>query len=109
MGLIPGSQRPLDWEMAANSSILAWKSYGQRSLVGYSPWGRKESDMTERLHFTIHRSLFIYCIHGSVYLLIPKWFLKIRDNWLIAMFWVTTDTQLHELRTTEEKHRTHYF
>ena len=22
---------------------------GQRSLVGYSPWGRKESDMTERL------------------------------------------------------------
>ena len=25
--------------------------HGQRSLVGYSPWGRKESDMTERLHF----------------------------------------------------------
>ena len=23
------------------------KSHGQRSLVGYSPWGRKESDMTE--------------------------------------------------------------
>ena len=28
------------------------KSHGWRSLVGYSPWGRKESDMTERLHFT---------------------------------------------------------
>ena len=27
------------------------KSHGQRSLVGYSPWGCKESDMTERLHF----------------------------------------------------------
>ena len=26
-------------------------SHGWRSLVGYSPWGRKESDMTERLHF----------------------------------------------------------
>ena len=25
--------------------------YGRRSLVGYSPWGRQESDMTERLHF----------------------------------------------------------
>ena len=25
--------------------------HGQRSLVGYSPWGRKESDTTERLHF----------------------------------------------------------
>ena len=23
--------------------------HGQRSLVGYSPWGGKESDMTERL------------------------------------------------------------
>ena len=90
--------------MAANSSILAWKSYGQRSLVGYSPWGHKESDTTERLHFTLYsRSLFIDCIHRSVYLLIPKWFLKSRDNWLIAMFWVTTDTQLHELRPKEEE------
>ena len=28
------------------------KSHGPRSLVGYSPWGRKELDMTEQLHFT---------------------------------------------------------
>ena len=27
------------------------KSHGRRSLVGYSPWGRKESDKTEWLHF----------------------------------------------------------
>ena len=27
--------------------LLPGKSHGQRSLVGYSPWGRKESDMTE--------------------------------------------------------------
>ena len=27
------------------------KSHGRRSLVGCSPWGHKESDMTERLHF----------------------------------------------------------
>ena len=26
--------------------------HGQRSLVGYSLWGRKEVDTTERLHFT---------------------------------------------------------
>ena len=31
---------------------LPGKSHGQRSVVGYSPWGRKESDTTERLHFT---------------------------------------------------------
>ena len=31
--------------------LLPGKSHGQRSLVGCSPWGREESDMTERLHF----------------------------------------------------------
>ena len=30
-----------------HSSILAWRIQGQRSLVGYSPWGHKESDPTE--------------------------------------------------------------
>ena len=31
--------------------LLPGKSHGWRSLVGCSPWGLKESDMTERLHF----------------------------------------------------------
>ena len=31
--------------------LLLGKSHGQRSLVGCSPWGHKESDTTERLHF----------------------------------------------------------
>ena len=31
--------------------LLPGKSPGQRSLVGCSPWGHEESDMTERLHF----------------------------------------------------------
>ena len=31
--------------------FLPEKSCGQRSLVGYSPWGRKESDTTGQLHF----------------------------------------------------------
>ena len=31
--------------------LLPWKSHGRRSLVGSSPWGHEESDMTERLHF----------------------------------------------------------
>ena len=30
--------------------FLPGKSHGQRSLVGYSPQGCKESDMTEQLH-----------------------------------------------------------
>ena len=31
--------------------LLPGKSHGWRSLVGCSPWGCKESDTTERLHF----------------------------------------------------------
>ena len=31
--------------------LLLSKSHGRRSLVGYSPWGRQELDMTEQLHF----------------------------------------------------------
>ena len=31
--------------------LLHGKSHGWRSLVGCSPWGREESDMTEGLHF----------------------------------------------------------
>ena len=32
--------------------VLPGKFHGQRSLLGYSPWVRKELDMTEQLHFT---------------------------------------------------------
>ena len=37
--------------MAAHSSILAWKIPQTAEPVGYRPWGHKESDTTERLHF----------------------------------------------------------
>ena len=50
-----GREDPLEKEMAAHSSTIAYKSHGWRSLVGYSPWGCKESDMTERLHFDFPR------------------------------------------------------
>ena len=51
-GLIPGSGRspgggngnPLQYSCLENPT--------DRSLAGYSPWGHKESDMTEQLHFT---------------------------------------------------------
>ena len=40
---------------------LPGKSHGQRSLVGYSPWGRKESDTTERLSRGTHGLLSHLC------------------------------------------------
>ena len=36
--------------MATCSSFLTGKFHGQRTLAGYSPWGHKESDATERTH-----------------------------------------------------------
>ena len=38
-----GWEDPLEGEMATHSSIPAWTSPGQRSLVGYSPWGHKRA------------------------------------------------------------------
>ena len=46
-----GQEDPLEKEMATHSSTLAWKIHERRSLVGYSLWGPKEWDITERLHF----------------------------------------------------------
>ena len=44
-----GSIRRRCWH--PTPALLPGKSHGQRSLVGCSPWGREESDMTEQLHF----------------------------------------------------------
>ena len=52
-GLIPGWEAK--WQ--ATPVFLPRKSHEWRSLVGYSPWGRKESDATERLHFLYFLSL----------------------------------------------------
>ena len=54
--------------------LLPGKSHGRRSLVGCSPWGREESDMTERLHFhfpalekemATHSSILAWRIPGT--------------------------------------------
>ena len=43
--------------MTTHSSILGWKTPGQRSLVVYSPWGRKELDTTEATEHACTRVL----------------------------------------------------
>ena len=45
--------RALTWRRQWHPTpvFLTGKSHGWRSLVGFSPWGREESDTTERLHF----------------------------------------------------------
>ena len=65
LGFIPELGRSPGGGNATHSSILPGELHGQRSLAGYSPWGRKESDMTERLNLIIHK----FFLQGS--LLIP--------------------------------------
>ena len=50
LGSIPGLGR-FPWRRKWQSTpvLLPGKSHGQRSLLGYSPWGHK--DTTERIHF----------------------------------------------------------
>ena len=63
LGSIPGLGRspgrghsnPLQYSCLGNP-------HGQRSLAGYSPWGRKESDMTERLS-TVQKCINTYKIY----------------------------------------------
>ena len=58
----------LDWEDPLEKGVttapvfLPREFHGQRSLVGYSPWGHKESDMTERL---THTHLNALCNHSN--------------------------------------------
>ena len=50
-GLISGLGRfPWSGEWEPTSVFLPEKFQGQRSLVGYSPWGRKDLDLTEHTH-----------------------------------------------------------
>ena len=55
-----GREDPLEKAMAKPTPVfMPGESHGLRSLVGYSPRGRKESDTTERLHFHF-RVLFTF-------------------------------------------------
>ena len=63
-----GLEDPLEREITTHSSILAGKSYGQRTLVGYSPWGYKRlrynlakndnNDPPSKFHIHLGRTFF---------------------------------------------------
>ena len=50
-----GWEDPLQEGMGTHCSVLAGECHGQRSLLGYSPWGCKELNMTE---VTDHKPAF---------------------------------------------------
>ena len=56
---ILSQEDPLEMGIVPNPVVLPGESHGQRSLMGYSPWGHKESDLTELLAFSLfHINLF---------------------------------------------------
>ena len=48
-----GSEDLLEKGMATHSSTLAWRILWTEELAGYSPWDRKELDMTEQLTISL--------------------------------------------------------
>ena len=84
-----GWEDPLEKKMAPHSRTLAGKFHGLRSLVGYRPWRRKESDTTEGLHFH-----FPYCtlsLRRALRVLPQPFCLRntFADDFLIKMFFKT--------------------
>ena len=68
----------LDWEdlleeeMATHSSILAWEVLWQRSLVGFSPWGPRASDMTEhRIEWAVSLPIWLV-LEGPEEIHVPR-------------------------------------
>ena len=51
-GLTLGQEDPLEKGMATTPVFLPGEFYGQRSMVGYSPWGFKEMDTTNTFTFS---------------------------------------------------------
>ena len=56
-----GQEDPVEKEMATHSCILAWAIPWIEELVGYSPLGHKELDMTEHTHIREYKlPIFLY-------------------------------------------------
>ena len=106
-----GWEDPLEEGMATHSSILAWRTHGQRNLAGYCPWGREESDTTERLstaqslHLTTlfqlsksfwgalprHLCLPLQCLHQTGSSLLPGSYILCCFLFVPHLFTLTAD------------------
>ena len=68
VGKIPGRRK---WQ--PTPIFLPGKSHGQKSLVGYSPWGHKELDTTERL---------------ILWLWLPVWLIFVKSSFLALLIFL---------------------
>ena len=75
--------------MQPSPVLLLGEFHGQRSLAGYSPWGHKELDVTERLTVSLHLGLMSPALTGEFFASSATWedhteptFLKIMKNYI---------------------------
>ena len=98
-GSVHGWGDHLREEITTHSSILAWpgKSHWQRSLLGYSPWVCKESDVTEateHTHTCVYAWLYIICVYA---------YIGSRVTWKKFGLGNKIDLELHPEYVTSEK------
>ena len=77
--------------MATHSSILAWEISGQMNLVGHSPWGHKESDITEHTEALLLVLKGFFFFHGKLPLTNSalSWITKRCDFIVEQNFWLS--------------------
>ena len=79
--------------------FLPGEFHGQRSLVGYSPWGRKVSDMTEQLSLSFRVSLVTQMVNN-----LPV----MRETWFPSLGWedpLEKGMAIHSIFLPEKSHR----
>ena len=76
--------RKTPWRMERQPTpvVLSGEFYGQRSLVGYSPWGQTELDTTEWLTLSLSRERYLFLV----------WI------WPLKYCWVTSITEIQRPR-----------
>ena len=86
--------RKIPWKRKCQPSpvFLPGEFHGQRSLAGYSPWGLKELDMTEWLHFL---SFIIYTYNNCyyIYIYINIWLLSSRQE--VSSLFIFLQRRMH--------------
>ena len=100
--------RKIPWrrEWLPTWAFLPGKFHGQRSLVSYSPWCRKESDTTEQL--TVSQTIFSFCRNIQIYGQTDiQWDRQRSINnglYLVApCFWIKTTQHLGQFSGEEDR------
>ena len=68
-----GLEAPLEKGVALTPGFWPGESHGQRSLAGYSPWGRRESDTAEWLQLSLWLNLQVWRVCVFTLLLLFSW------------------------------------